>query len=323
MKKMDYYGSTQILDLTNPVRTNAFYSSGSGAVFLNCPLIQDCSVGGNNLSALYLKATATHNASQSEYMATFDCILNSGMGGIPIGPNSFSDARVCQFISSVTGPNSGAGIWAQAVDLVIMPNDNGPFRTTTELDINNQGTDCAPGGRNCYDLYLSGLITNPITSYLAISAGDNALTPPGSHYGILINGARTAKDVDIENSGGAAIGICNGCLTPQSHSESAFEDRSTSPVGLYLRGTYSMDAISVPGFSVNGTGAPGQIGIYATTAPPAGGFMVQSISNLSGFGIYISNGTPSVGAANGSINLDTTGKLWLHTGGNWVQVTVP
>lgn len=314
------------VDLQTSVPVNGFYASGSGAVFQNCPLI-GCLAGDHQQSAFYLKGTAYHDASIADYIATFDCNLNSGSTGTSTGPNNFSDARVCFFNSSTTGVNSGFGVWAQAIDLVMGSGDTAKSgtgaRINTELDMTNTSANCSVGMANCYVLLLSGLVTNPITSYIAISAGSGSSAGhPGAHFGIVLNGTGNfiADDVDIENSGNANVGICNGCLTPQTHATAGIKDFSTTPVGLWLSGTYSMNSITAPGFAVN---ADGHISVGFNTAPVAAGTQMANVSSTINFGIYYSNGTPTITAVDGSIDLDATGKLWVHTGGAWAQVTVP
>ncbi len=312
-------GSTGPIDLQTAVPTNGFYASGVGAVIQNCPLI-GCLSGDHQQSALYLKATATRDASIGEYMSTLDCNLNSGSTGVSVGPNHFSDARVCSFISSVTGSNTGYGAWGQALDFIINDSLATASRQAFELDISNNGSDCVVGGpRACFGLQISGLVTNPITAYLTFGPPADA-SHIGSHYAILVNGRYVSDLVDIENSSGAAVGICNGCLTPQPHSIAGFDDHSTTPVGYFAQGTYSVAAFASAGFIVGPTGL---VAIAGGTAPPGGGGLVLQISSTPGLGIFISNGTPSATAADGSIDIDSTGKLWLRTSGVWTQVTVP
>ncbi len=329
-----------VVDLQTIVPVNGFYASGSGAIFQNCPLT-GCVVGNHEQAAFYMKATAHYDKSIAEYMAVFDCDLNSGRSGVAVG---ISDNKVCFFNNAITGSNSGGGTWVQANNLVIGAGDTGTFKVNTEIDVLNNSADCQPGTmHDCWGIIAGGLINNPITSYFA--ASDFGQTPKkGAHFGYLVLGPNTAIDTDFEDSGGASNGFCSGCLQATSHSIAGFRDKSTTPlglslegtysgaaiqdtsttpVGLYLRGTYATDAISVPGFSVNGTGGPGQIGILATTAPPSGGVLVMNISSTANLGIFVSNGTPTATAANGSIDLDTSGKLWFRTGGVWTQVTVP
>jgi hypothetical protein len=306
-----------IVDLQTSVPTNGFYTSGSGAIYRNCPLI-GCISGDHQRSALYLKSTATFDASIAEYMTTFDCNLNSGSTGTPVGPGGFSNAKVCVFNSSVTGSSAGNETWAQANDLVIGAGDTGTFKVNTAIDITNNATNCAVGVKNCYGLYMSGLVANPVTAFLAMGLPVGTVLP-AAHYGLLINHQYIADTADIEESGGAPTAICIGCLAPQTHSVAVMQDFSTSPIGIWLRGTYATDAFVSNGFSVNGSG---QVG--TTSASTAGtGFLAVAMSNTATLGVYFSNGTPTVTAANGSIDLDTTGKLWARTGGAWTQVTVP
>jgi hypothetical protein len=130
--------------------------------------------------------------------------------------------------------------------------DTGTFKVNTELDITNNGADCAvgTGGRNCYHLYLSGDVgNNPVTAFMVIAAtggSDVTFTKANAHFGILINGASgyAADNADIDNSGRAPIGICNGCLLPGAqHSTAGIQDNSASPLGLVLNGTYSISGI--------------------------------------------------------------------------------
>jgi hypothetical protein len=235
--------------LNTTVPTNGFYASGSGSIFQNCPLTYgrtECLNGtATTYSQFYLKGTAIHDSSIAEYVSTIDCNLNAGAGGSQVG--SFNDNKVCLFVSAITGSNAGGGTWAQATDFVIGPGDTGGYKVNTELDITNNGADCAVGVRNCYALIIAENGANPITSYISVTTSYPATgSQYSAHFGILVNGAKVADPVagvDIENSGGAAIGICNGCLVPQTHAQAGFEDRSTTPIGLLLSGTYSTSAI--------------------------------------------------------------------------------
>ncbi len=302
------------VDLQSVVPVNGFYASGSGAIFQNCPLI-GCLVGDHQQSALYLKATATRDKSIAEYMATFDCNLNSGSTGV----GTFSDAKVCLFNSATTGSSAGNATWGMANDLVVGAGDTGLFKVSAEFDITNHGTDCAVGVKNCYSVYISGDVDKQITAMLALALPVGTVLP-AAHYGFLINGQHIADTADIEESGGAPTAICIGCLIAQTHSVAVLQDFSTSPVGLWLRGTYATDAIVSPGFSVNGSG---QVGATSASAVGAG-FLAYAMSSTANFGIFFSSGNPSVSAAAGSINLDASGKLWVRTDAStWTQVTVP
>lgn len=318
-----------IVDLTTPLPVNGLYLSGSGAIFSVCPL----TYGNGNCTGLmavtyaaqYLKATATQPNTIAEYMVVNDCNLNAGRIGST--PGSFNDAKVCQYNSVVTGANASNSTWVQANNLEILAGDNVPpgiglipFKVNTELDVTNSGPDCAVGVRNCYNLYLSGNVVNPTTAFLAIAPTGGG--PANAHFGILINGASglVADSSDIEESGNAPVGVCIGCLLESTHSAASIRDASTTPTGLWLNGTYT-NAIVSNGFSVN---ASGQVGTTSASVPGSG-FLAVAVSNVvsPNLGIFFSDGTPSVSAADGSINLDTSGKLWLRTGGVWTQVTVP
>lgn len=337
------------VDLQTTVPINGLWASGGGAVFQNCPLI-GCLAGDHQQSALYLKATATRDASIAEYMVTFDCNLNAGLGGTPVGPNRFSDAKVCFFNSATTGANAGNATWAQAHDLVVGAADTGLFKINTELDITNNGPDCAVGGRNCYTLMLSGDFgANPITAFLAFAPTPTGGPKANAHYGILLNGANglLADAVDIENSGAAPVGICNGCLIgARTHSIAGIQDKSTSPIGLWLSGTYATASIQL---GDSGTicfehtdaaclGFDGTLGAITSTFTTSAPFtQVGAIATISGAGTItvgataipctsvraglrsnVSNGaaTPGLGTAVG-----TTGAVWqpvVCNGTAWV-----
>jgi hypothetical protein len=172
-----------IVDLQTVVPTNGFYTSGSGSIYRNCPLI-GCLSGDHQRSALYLKSTATFDASIAEYMVTFDCNLNSGSTGTPVGPGGFSNSKVCLFNSATTGSSAGANTWGMANDLVIGAGDTGAFKVSAEFDLQNNGADCAVGVRNCYTVFLSGNVANPITAFLAVAPTGTTLN---AHYGLLVN----------------------------------------------------------------------------------------------------------------------------------------
>jgi hypothetical protein len=185
-----------VVDLTpNPRPVNGLYATGSGAKFSICPDLFGSTTpcpSGPIYTSFYLKANSVYDKSIAEYMMILDCRLNSGKTGVA---TSISDNKVCQANTSVTGPNSGGGTWVQANNLILDAMDTGTFKVNTELDVSNNGTDCAvgPGGRNCYHLYLSGNVgNNPVTAFMVIApTGGNttSMTRPNAHFGILINGA--------------------------------------------------------------------------------------------------------------------------------------
>ena len=322
--------STTCPDSVTPV--NGFWASGSGAIFTNCPLA-GCLEGDHLRSAFYLKASAALDASIEEFLVNFDCNLNSGKTGTAIGPGGESSNKVCLAISSVTGSNSGNSSWGMANNLIVKAGDTGTFKVGAEFDIQNNGADCAvgAGGRNCYNLYVSGNAgLNPITAEIAIAPQVIAGSAPNAaHYGLLINGAHVADNVDIENSGGAPIGICNGCLLSVTHSQAGFQDNSTTPFGIVLAGNYSNTGLILNGtFPDNVMLAPGfrltNVGNVAllNTSAPDGAFPAV-VMTTAGIGIYVSTGTPFSSATDGSIDLDMTGKFWVHRGGVWASVTIP
>jgi hypothetical protein len=244
-------------------------------------------------TSFYLKANSVYDKSIAEYMMILDCRLNSGSTGVA---TSISDNKVCQANTSVTGPNSGGRTWVQANNLILDAMDTGAFKVNTELDISNNGADCAvgPGGRNCYHLYLSGNVgNNPVTAFMVVAAtGGNStsMTKANAHFGILINGASglVSDNVDIDNSGRAPVGICQGCLLPGStHSIAAYLDNSVSPYGIALNGTYSTTAISAQLPTTTTGGGPQYVCTSAT-------------------GNFYRNATCGVGTSSGSLVGDGT-----------------
>jgi hypothetical protein len=341
---------TKLLEMTNSaplgtvnlqtvVPVNGFYASGSGANFQNCPLI-GCLAGDHQQSALYLKATAVLDASIAEYMATFDCNLNSGSTGVPVGPGGFSNAKVCVFNSATTGSSAGANTWGMANDLVIGAGDTGTFKVGAEFDFQNNSADCVVGVRNCINVYISGAPNNPITAFLQL-ASQGSVT--NAHYGLLISSQRVANIADIEDSSGAAIGISIGGLIPQTHSTASFADASTSPIGIRLGGAYTTaiqitgtatTAMSIPtgqnfclgGFSFCLTAFSGTIFTVSTiNAAFLQSSTVQVIGSLpacavgtTGVRTNVSNGvaTPGLGTT-----VSATGAVWqpvVCNGTNWV-----
>jgi hypothetical protein len=100
---------------------------------------------------------------------------------------------------------------------------------------------------------------NPVTAFMVVAAtGGNStsMTSPNAHFGILLNGASglISDNVDIENSGRAPVGICNGCLINSPHSIAGIADLSITPIGISLHGTYSGSAISAALPTVAGGG---------------------------------------------------------------------
>jgi hypothetical protein len=335
-----------IVNLQTVVPTNGFYISGSGAIFNTCPLTYtgNCTSGvmAQTYAAQYLKSTAVRDSTIAEYMVVNDCDLNSGKGGAGVG--TFNDNKVCQYNNVTTGANAGIATWVQANNLVIGANDNNPIpigrvpaKFNTELDITNNSPDCAVAVKNCYALLLSGLVTNPVTAYVAISAGaGSSLGHPGSHFGILVNGTGQflADNVDIENSGNAAYGICNGCLTPQTHSAAGFRDVSTTINGFEFGGTYSGAAIHLLAgakicFEVtnavcqawNGTAIASTFTVaapYLQTGPNTIGSLAACTGPLAGLRSSVTNGVaaPALGST-----VSTTGAVWQPVscnGTNWI-----
>ena len=62
----------------------------------------------------------------------------------------------------MTGPNAGGATWVQANNIVLDAADTGGFKINTELDFSNGGADCAVAVRNCYALYIGGIVQNQV-----------------------------------------------------------------------------------------------------------------------------------------------------------------
>jgi hypothetical protein len=186
---------------------------------------------------------------------------------------------------------------------------------------------------------------NPITSYISVTTSYPATGSQYSdHSGILVNGARVADPVagvDIENSGRASVGICNGCLVQQTHAQSGFADRSISPVGIALHGTYSYDAIDAWGPSgtaaITADGAiinaqnnrnVSAFNIYSTVVPagwnyndgirsvmtvPAGSTAI----NTNNFGAYMQCSSTPSGPGGQCVNVFTVGQTAVNNSRMW------
>lgn len=321
------------VDLQSAVPVNGFYGSGSGAIYQNCPLT-GCLAGDHQQSAFYLKATATRDASIAEYMATFDCNLNSGSTGTPAGPGGFSNAKVCFFNSAITGSLSGANTWGMANDLVIGAGDTGLFKVSAEFDIQNNSSDCAIGVKNCYNLYIAGTPINPITAYVALA---NPTATLGAHMGILVQGTVLADQADIVVQDNASIGLAFGSpfIGSTTHSIASIYDSSTTPVAIKLLGTYSAAAIELPGnapicfnaaancisYSV-GAGTLTTSSSFQASFLGTGQFTIAGLpacaAGIAGFRVAVTNGvaTPTFGAT-----VSTTGAVWspvVCNGTNWI-----
>jgi hypothetical protein len=167
------------------------------------------------------------------------CSWNYGSPSITNGKVGFANSMVVK-------ANSGHA-WGSAEDMVVQQNVyNGMFVATKELDagLANANQDCAIGVANCYDLYMSGGTLGPITSYIGISAssGGTGSYAYASHFGLLFQGASNfIKDADIADWAAGALGY----QSTGNHATAFVEDTGTSPIGLWLNGSYSTAGIVI------------------------------------------------------------------------------
>ena len=155
--------------------------------------------------------------------------------------NSIVANKVGAFYSWVTHANVAGGSWGESHDVSSMADNS--FMIGAEFDFNKGGQiDCTPGVIDCYTIYVGGYGTHTITAYISFAS------PPGpktqAFYGMLIAGPYSASTSDIEIDDNADIGLGISTLVPTTHSIASIQDISTSPVGLWLTGTYSFAAIT-------------------------------------------------------------------------------
>jgi len=98
---------------------------------------------------------------------------------------------------------------------------------------------------------------------------------------------------------------------------------TASNLGLLQRddGALKNASVDFPQLSAGVLSAMAKGGIDTTTRDLTGsGYLAIPMSSTPNFGIFFSQGKPTVTAVDGSIDLDATGKLWLRSGGQWTQV---
>lgn len=136
---------------------------------------------------------------------------------------------------------------------------------------------------------------------------------------ILNNGAKFSGGI---NFGATSIDTVSShiraIMLPTTYELTWFSGANTLAGSLQVDGSNVMHLAALSGVNVD----LGPIRTQTGAAPGAGteGLNMSSTSNL---GVFFSNGTPTVSATNGSLDLDTTGKIWLMVGGAWAQITVP
>jgi hypothetical protein len=217
-----------------------------------------------------------------------------------IGSN-FNATKVGVFTSATTASLGTRAIWATADDFVILPSWTGLFAAGKEIDVQNQSTDCALFTvKSCYGLLVGGLVTNPLTAYLAI-AGTGGLT--AAHVAVWVTGNHIDDVANFENSAVAPTGFCNGCVIPQAHTVAGFRDKSiaTTPRAFSSEGTYSLG-----GFVDVGTGVVGidLAGTYSLAAVYVASTATVSVSIPSGKLICLNGGIDCYSWNGSSTNFD-------------------
>lgn len=165
-----------------------------------------------------------------------------------------------------------ASTWAQANNVELKPGVIPSFHVNTELDFgNNSGVDCGFSNGNCFNLFMRSGGKNMLTGHLQVDGDPEAGTPYAAYFGIRIAGAKATKIADIitESSGAVGIGVCSSGVTTCSHSTASINDKSTSPIGLKLEGSYSGSAIQSRGFSVDPIGFTRVAGLNMGTGTPS------------------------------------------------------
>jgi hypothetical protein len=243
--------------------------SGGATPFANAT----CSDGA--ITWVYLSATPTtfYVVAPNGNLYSTTTLTTSGATAPTCGSGTCSDGsitwsyvnngivanKVNAFSSWVTGPNTANGTWNWAFDSVW--NADNPFMVNVELDVEKIGQlNCAAGVINCYNIYMSGNTDHQITAEIAMSAG--TLANPAAYWGMLIAGPYLATVADIEIDDSAPYGLLLNNLYPGTHSTAAIADFSTSPLGFYATGTYSL----APFYSSNAASTVWGLFLGATAA---------------------------------------------------------
>jgi len=185
----------------------------------------------------------------------------------------------------------GAGsTWAQAHNVELKTGVLPSFHVNTELDFgNNSGTNCGFGNGDCFNLFMRSGGKNMLTGHIQVDGEPESGNPYAAYFGIRIAGAKASKIADIitESSGAVGIGVCSSGVTTCSHSTASINDKSASPVGLKLEGTYSGYAIQSPGFTVDPQGFARVSGLNVSTGTPSSSKAPCNAGDLRFSGDYI------------------------------------
>ncbi len=178
-------------------------------------------------------------------------------------------AKASLYVEQKVKPGAG-GTWAQATNVLLDTGLKPSFHVNTEMDIgNNSGTDCGFGNGDCFNLFVRSGGTNMLTGNVQIESVPHG-PPHAAYFGLRITGPRTAKLADIvtDSSGAIGLGICSTGTDVCTHSTASINDKSVSPVGLKLEGSYAAFAIQTPGFTVDPSGFAKVTGLNVLTGTP-------------------------------------------------------
>lgn len=171
-------------------------------------------------------------------------------------------AKLAVYIEATAGPNAGS-VWGEVANLELKSGNKSKFACARETDLtNNTGIDSEFGGLNRYGHYIGIQGPNRSTAGQQISSANTATW--AAFWGSYYAGTKLAQNAVICVDASSAIGLgfgagAGGAVTP-TFTTATIRDRSISPTGLSLAGTYSSAQISLP----QGGGAPAAISISGT-----------------------------------------------------------
>jgi len=192
---------------------------------------------------------------------------------------------------------AGAGsAWGEVLNFDMRSGFNSSFACAREIDLTNHtGFDSAAGSYDRIGLWVACQGPNRSTTGLQVSSANTS--NDALIWGAYFAGSRLATNSVIGIDASSAIGIgfgtgAGGVVTP-TFTTAVIRDKSISPQGLSLAGTYSIAAINVPdeavtpsALSVAGVRSAASIYDGATTPSGlvlAGAYSVAAI-NITGSG---------------------------------------
>ena len=282
----------------------------------------------NNGTSVYINNGATNTAGVTMPTCLSGTCSDGSITWTYINSINAAQGKVGLWVPTYV-TQGGGQTWGAAFDMILNVYWYSMFMANVEFDIQYQSaTACAPAACTVFNVYIGGAVgANPISAYMAFGITNNG-SVWGGYYGILMGpGTYMFQNAAIEIDSSSALGISLGAVAATTFSTAAVQDQSTTPIGLYLNGTYSSYSIAAPNFALNPSGEPY---FMITVAPPTNGsasdcILVSSTANL---GFCWGAGAPTFSAAKGTIYLNTTAtttttRLYINTNGSttWTYFT--